>query len=120
MGRPVWHMWHSSGGYQRPQGDVFLDQAGRDGQKPTQDAFIVGLLAHLTETGVPHSWTHLVKKLNFLETDWRFNTWVTTTGGSAGNVAKRRWADLTESSISSVRQPDEVPTLVVAIRWIGS
>jgi DGQHR domain-containing protein len=57
-------------------------------QVAMQDAFLIGVLAFVKESGVPADWEAVLKGLQFHTTDWKFHAWVSTLGGKAGTDSR--------------------------------
>lgn len=85
--------------------------AGDRGQKPMQDAFMVGVLAHLRARGAPNDWRDVLTDLAFPGTDWNFQTWVGSTGGRAGNLAKKIAWKVFRTVFAEARLPGGSATL---------
>ncbi|MCC5828560.1 MAG: hypothetical protein JJU36_03850 [Phycisphaeraceae bacterium] len=68
---------------------VFFANDSRYGQRIMQDAWFVGVLAHLANHCVPHSWVDLLRKLNFHTTDWNFSSWVQSLSGRESGRSRR-------------------------------
>ncbi len=94
----------------------FGDTPGRYGSKPIQDAFIIGVLTHIRHHGAPDDWVKVLKRLGFGDTDWRFHQWVETTGGAAGNVARKVARSVFQQMFRDDRSPDGVDDLADYLR----
>jgi hypothetical protein len=72
-----------------PHSETVFFGAASHSHKALQDGFLIGVLARLASVGAPKSWEQVLRTLRVDETDWNFSSWVTTTGGSAGNVSRK-------------------------------
>ncbi len=76
-----------------------------------QDGFLAGVLARLAASGPPTSWTDVLRRLNFVETDWNFNEWASTRGGNAGNTSRRLAETVLPLVMRSGRLPEGIDNL---------
>ncbi|MFL5834693.1 MAG: hypothetical protein ACJ76B_12055 [Solirubrobacterales bacterium] len=72
-----------------PQEESVFFGSAEFAQLPMQDAFVIGILIALQHQPQIPEWGLFLKKLNFHQTDWRFKSWVKTTGGKAGTDSRR-------------------------------
>lgn len=88
-----------------PQEESVFFGTSEFGQLPMQDAFIIGLLAHLRVHGPPSDWKDVLERLAFSETDWRFKTWINSLSGKSGTVSRQ----LAERVFASVFSTGQLP-----------
>jgi DGQHR domain-containing protein len=72
-----------------PQEETVFFGTSEFAHLPMQDAFVIGVLTALQHQSSVPDWKLFLKTLNFHQTDWRFKSWVKTTGGKAGTDSRK-------------------------------
>jgi DGQHR domain-containing protein len=88
-----------------PQAESVFFGKAEFAQLPMQDAFVIGVLMALQHQPEIPDWPRFLKKLNFHQTDWRFKSWVKTTGGKAGTDSRK----VAERVLGRVFREGELP-----------
>lgn len=99
-----------------PQEESVFFGAPEYAQLPIQDAFVIGVLMALQAQSPVPDWELFLKQLNFHQTDWRFKSWVKTTGGKAGTDSRKVSERVFTRVFREGKLPDGVSNLADYLR----
>lgn len=102
-----------------PQKSVFFGKENYD-QTIMQDAFIVGVLNFLVHNGTPSDWQDVLEDLNFDDTPWNFQSWISGLGGRAATTSKNIARNVFSETFRNRSLPENTSNLADYLRGDGA
>lgn len=93
---------------------------GQYGQKIMQDAFLVGVMTYLLNTGIPTGgWHDVLRSLAFDRTNWNFN-WVKSLSGPAQTTSRSIALDVFAMIFRDSRLPNRIDNVADYLKGDGA